>query len=189
MLIKFIFFWILNIFDKFLTILLVLKNNFKTLTFVNLIVIILILGLLLFDKIFPEQKIVYVDNQKLFDNFQMTKDLKKIGEIEFNSRKKEIDSLYLKVQGNLNELEKESLMKLLISKREEFDYFNQTYASSEAMKIWNRIDTYVVKFSEEKKYKIIIGANSKRDVLFADKEVDITQELINYVNTKYEGGK
>ena len=80
-------------------------------------------------------------------------------------------------------------MKLLISKREEFDYFNQTYASSEAMKIWNRIDSYVVKFSEEKKYKIIIGSNSKRDVLFADKKNDVTQELIDYVNKRYEGLK
>lgn len=166
-----------------------LKNNLKTLTFVNLILILLIVGFLFFDKIFPDQKIVYVDNEKLFDNFQMTKDLKKIGEVEFNSRKAEIDSLYLKVQGNLNESEKASLMKSLISKREEFDFFNQTYASNEAIKIWNRIDSYVVKFSEEKKYKIIIGANSKRDVLFADKEIDVTQELIDYVNTKYEGGK
>jgi len=167
----------------------VLKNNFKTLTFVNIIVILLIIGFLLFDKIFTNEKIVYVDNQKLFDNFQMTKDLKKMGETEFNLKKKEIDSLYLRVQGDLGESENESLMKLLISKREEFDYFNQTYASSEAMKIWNRIDSYVVKFSEEKKYKIIIGADSKRDVLFADKEIDVTQELIDYINTKYEGGK
>jgi outer membrane protein len=119
----------------------------------------------------------------------MTKDLKKIGEVEFNSKKKEIDSLYLRVQGNLSESEKESLMKLLISKREEFDYFNQTYASSEAMKIWNRIDSYVLKFSEEKEYKIIIGANSKRDVLYVDKKIDITQELTEYINKKYEGFK
>lgn len=166
-----------------------LKNNLKILTFLNLIVILLVVGFLLFDKFFSEEKIVYVDNQKLFDNFQMTKDLKKIGETEFNFKKKEIDSLYLKVQGNLTESEKEGLMKLLISKREEFDYFNQSYASSEAMKIWNRIDSYVVKFSEEKKYKIIIGSNSKRDVLFADKKIDVTQELIDYVNKRYEGLK
>jgi outer membrane protein len=154
--------------------------------------IILILFLTLFfvkDRFFNSEKIVYVDNQKLFDNFQMTKDLKKIGEVEFNSKKKEIDSLYLRVQGNLSESEKESLMKLLISKREEFDYFNQTYASSEAMKIWNRIDSYVLKFSEEKEYKIIIGANSKRDVLYVDKKIDITQELTEYINKKYEGFK
>jgi outer membrane protein len=167
----------------------VLKNNLKTLTFVNLIVILLIIGFLLFDKIYTNEKIVYVDNQKLFDNFQMTKDLKKMGELEFNSKKKEIDSLYIKIQGNLNESEKENLMKLLISKREEFDDFNQTYASSEAMKIWNRIDSYVVKFSEEKKYKIIIGANSKRDVLYVDKKIDVTQELTEYINKKYEGFK
>ena len=166
-----------------------LKNNFKTLTFVNLIVILLIIGFLLFDKIFTNEKIVYVDNQKLFDNFQMTTDMKKMGETEFNLKKKEIDSLYLRVQGDLGESENESLMKLLISKREEFDYFNQTYASSEAMKIWNRIDSYVLKFSEEKKYKIIIGANSKRDVLYVDEKIDITQELTEYINKKYEGFK
>jgi len=167
----------------------VLKNNLKTLTFVNLIVIILIVGFLLFDKIFCEQKIVYVDNERLFDNFQMTKDLKNIGEREFNSRKQIIDSLYLRVQSNLSSSEKENLMKLLISKREEFDYFNQTYATNEAEKIWKRIDSYVKPFSDEKKYKIIIGSNSKRDVLYVDKKIDVTQELTEYINKKYEGFK
>lgn len=174
---------------KILTKLIVLKNNIKALTFVNLILIISVFCFLLFDKIFNKEEVVYVDNVKLFDNFQMTKDLKNIGEKEFNSRKLVIDSLYLKVQGDLSQTEKESLMKLLISKREEFDYFNQTYATNEAEKIWKRIDSYVETFSEEKKYKIIIGSNSKRDVLYADKKIDATSELIEYINKKYEGFK
>jgi outer membrane protein len=45
-----------------------------------------------------DNKIVYVDNIKLFDGFNMTKEMKKVGEKEFNSRKSVLDTLYSKLQ-------------------------------------------------------------------------------------------
>lgn len=166
-----------------------LKIKLKILTFVNLIIIILIIGFLLFDKIFSEQKIVYVDNEKLFNSFQMTKDLKRLGEIEFNDRKKEVDSLYLKIQDDLGQEEKESVMKLFASKRDELDQFNQTFAINETEKIWNRINSYVKSYSIENDCQIIIGSNSNRDILYANENIDITVELTDYINKKYEGVK
>lgn len=166
-----------------------IRTNSKALTIVNLILILFLSSFIIYEKFFNNEKIVYVDKEKLFDNFQMTKDLKTIGDKEFNSRKLSIDSLYTKLQSELGSQEKESLMKLLISKKEDFDYFNQTYASTEAKKIWSRIDSYIKTYSEEKNYTLIIGSDSKRDVLYAKDCVDITQELTEYINKKYEGFK
>ncbi len=166
-----------------------LENKIKILRFVNFLALIIIVVFYVHERITKKEEIVYVDNVKLFDNFQMTKELKTIGEKEFNSRKNEIDSIYSKLQSELNSQEKEGLMKILISKREEFDYFNQTYSASESEKIWTRIYAYIKTYSEENKYKIIIGSSSKRDVLYAEKEIDITQELTEYINKKYEGIK
>ena len=102
--------------------------------------------------------------------------LNKISSIFDSKEKKERKKIFFKVgNGGFSlrkvashyQISKENekyIKELLISKREEFDYFNQTYATNEAEKIWKRIDSYVKPFSEEKKYKIIIGSNSKRDV-------------------------
>lgn len=117
----------------------------------------------------------------------MTKEMKSIGEKEFSSKKKELDTLYSKLQGNLVQNEKENLMKQFIEKREEFDQFNQTFALEESDKIWTRINNYTKEFSKENNYKIIIGSENKRDVLFADESIDVTKELINYLNKKYAG--
>jgi outer membrane protein len=168
----------------------IVQNSFQQkLHILNLILILLLSLFFVKDKFFNSEKIVYVDNEKLFNSFQMTKDLRNHGEIEFNSRKKEVDSLYLKIQENLNETEKESLMKLFISKRDELDQFNQTFALGETEKIWNRINSYVKLYSLEKECKIVIGSNSNREVLYANKDIDVTTELINYINKKYEGVK
>ena len=70
----------------------------------------------------------------------MTKDLKRLGEIEFNDRKKEVDSLYLKIQDDLGQEEKESVMKLFASKRDELDQFNQTFAINETEKATIRLN-------------------------------------------------
>jgi outer membrane protein len=167
----------------------VLENKIKILPIVNFLALIMIVFFYVHERITKKEEIVYVDNVKLFDNFQMTRELKSIGEKEYKFRKNEIDSIYSKLQIELNSQEKEGLMKMLISKREEFDYFNQNYSTIEAEKIWSRIDSYVKAYSEENKFKIIISSSSTRDVLYAEKEIDITQELTEYINKKYEGFK
>lgn len=141
------------------------------------------------NSMFPSsQKIVYVDNMKLFDSFNMTKEMKKIGEQQFNKQKLEMDSLYLKIQKSSPE-NKENLTRQYIGLKQNLEQFNQNFAFEESQKIWQRLHSYIESFSSEKNYKLIIGSDKKQDVLFAHKEVDITNELISYVNSKYEGIK
>lgn len=172
---------------KILTNILVLKNKWQILTLINLILLVVLSVVCLINYLNPSNDIVYVDNVKLFDAFQMTKEMKSIGEKEFSSKKKELGILYSKLQGGLGQNEKEPLMKQFIEKREEFDQFNQTFALEESDKIWLRINSYTKEFSKENNYKIIIGSENKRDVLFADETVDVTSKLLKYINKKYAG--
>lgn len=172
---------------KILTKIIVLKNKWQILTLINSVLLVGLICFGLFKFLGTSQNIVYVDNVKLFDGFRMTKEMKAIGEKEFTNKKSELDTLYLKLQENLNPQEKEILMKNFISKREEFDQFNNRYAVEEAEKIWIRINSYTKEFSEANNYKLVIGSDNKRNVLFANEEVDVTNALLVYINKKYDG--
>jgi len=137
---------------------------------------------------FSKPEIVFVDNVKLFNGFNMTKEMKKIGEQQFNTQKSKIDSLYSKIQSS-NEQQQKILMKEYVESKQNFEQNSQQFAFEESQKIWKRLDSYINDFSSEKKYKLIIGSEKKGDVLYGDEKLDITNELINFVNSKYEGAK
>lgn len=114
--------------------------------------------------------------------------MKKLGEAQFNLQKSKIDSLYSKIQKSSSS-DKEILMKEYIGLKENLQQFNQQFAYEETQKIWKRLYSYIDEFSSQKKYKLIIGSEKKEDVLYSDEELNITKELINFVNSKYEGAK
>lgn len=133
-------------------------------------------------------KIVYVDNVKLFNDFSMTKELKNSGEKEFNLKKIKVDSLYSKLQyPGLSLSEKKTIMQQFVQHKEELEQFNQYFAAEQSTKIWTRIKSYSLEFSKDKNYQLIIGSDNKQAILFADEEIDVTNDLLTYLNKKYEG--
>lgn len=144
--------------------------------------------LIVLHLIFSTKQVVYVDNLKLFDGFNMTKEMKKIGEKQFLSQKSQLDSLLLKIQKG-NPAEQQALMKEYVLRKENLTKATQEYAYAESQKIWKRLESYIQDFSKEKNYSLIVGSDKRQDVLYVSEDVDITSDLINYVNSKYEGGK
>lgn len=137
-----------------------------------------------------KNSLVYVNNAKVFESFNMTKELKRIGEKEFNIRKSNLDSLYSKLQSSeISSFDKKNLMQRFIQEKEELNQFNDYFGSEQSSKIWARIKSYSAEFSKENKYQIIIGSEDKGNVLFADETIDVTNDLITYINKKYEGLK
>ena len=134
------------------------------------------------------KEIVYVDTAKLFDGFVMTKEMKRVGEKEFNSRKLVLDNLYSNLQSpTISASEKKELMQQLIQGKEELEQFNQTFATEQTTKIWSRIKSYTAEFSKDKNYQLVVGSDNKQAVLFADEKIDVTNDLLIYLNKKYEG--
>lgn len=134
------------------------------------------------------KEIVYVDSAKLFDGFSMTKEMKRVGEKEFNSRKSILDNLYSNLQSPaISASQKKELMQQFIKGKEELEQFNQTFASEQTTKIWSRIKSYTSEFSQDKNYQLVVASDNKQTVLFADEKIDVTDELLTYLNKKYEG--
>ncbi|WP_281323435.1 OmpH family outer membrane protein [Flavobacterium aestivum] len=165
-----------------------LKNKINPHVVINILLIslLIVFSVLFFFK--SDKEVVYVDNAKLFDGFVMTKEMKRVGEKEFNSRKLVLDNLYAKLQAStISATEKKILMQQFIQGKSELEQFNQVFASEQTEKIWSRIKSYTTEFSKEKKYQLVIGSNNKQTVLFADEKIDVTNELLTYLNKKYEG--
>ncbi|WP_281635412.1 OmpH family outer membrane protein [Flavobacterium marginilacus] len=162
----------------------------------NLLLTIFIVLTIIFNtfsalKFFEQnKKIVYVDNLKIFEKFNMTIEMKKIGDKEFNIQKLRIDSLFSKVQSPLiSNDDKELTMQQLIQAKDELEKFNKKFAYEESSKIWIRIKSYSSEFAKENGYNLIIGSENKTNILFADEEIDVTTDLLTYINKKYEGLK
>lgn len=156
---------------------------------INVVLISLFIVVFTF-KFVEDKKIVYVNNSKLFDDFNMTKEMKRVGEREFNVRKNSLDVLYSKLQSQKkSEGEKKMLIQQFIQGKEELEQFNQSFATEETSKIWSRIQGYTSEFSQENKYQLVIGSQNKQSVLYADENIDVTNELLTYINKKYEGSK
>ena len=86
----------------------------------------------------------------LFEEFRMTREMRQIGEKEFNHKKTLLDSLYLEVQReDLSKELREKMMKEFVSKRDEFDQFNEQFALEESKKIWTRINSYSEQFAQD----------------------------------------
>ncbi|WP_281239383.1 OmpH family outer membrane protein [Flavobacterium praedii] len=155
---------------------------------VNTLLISVLAIFLLFYFFKSNKEIVYVDTVKLFDGFVMTKEMKRVGEKEFNSRKLVLDNLYSNLQSpTISASEKKELMQQFIQGKEELEQFNQTFAAEQTTKIWSRIKSYTAEFSKDKNYQLVVGSDNKQAVLFADEKIDVTNDLLTYLNKKYEG--
>jgi outer membrane protein len=166
----------------------VIKYKITPQSVVNGLLISLLVFFLIFYFFKSNKEIVYVDNVKLFDGFVMTKEMKRAGEKEFNSRKSVLDNLYSNLQSpSISASEKKLLMQQFIQGKEELEQFNQVFGSEQSSKIWARIKSYTAEFSKDKNYYLVIGSDNKQTVLFADEKIDVTNELLMYLNKKYEG--
>jgi outer membrane protein len=131
--------------------------------------------------------IAFIDYKSTFENFNMTRDLKKIGDLNLNKLRTEIDSLVLAVNDNTLSNTKESSMKLLIMKREQLKEFEYTYTSNETSKIIDRINKYAKAFALQNDYTFLFSLQDNSGILFGEQKNNVTLEFIKYINKQYEG--
>ncbi len=146
-----------------------------------------------------KEKIVYIDNVKLYKQFNMTKELGEINEKKYASFLTQFDSLVNK----LNDLEKKLMNQKKITKNAEQEYIllkKNVIAKEEKIQnirnqvqmeinkqVWERLNGYVRSFGEENNYAIVMGAQGKGNIMYSKEELNITDAFIEYANSKYEG--
>jgi outer membrane protein len=141
-----------------------------------------------------------VDLNKAYSEFKMTKELDAKLTLTEQNRKNILDSLKFKfelVTRQLNnDMKNTELQKQYSMIREEYSLRQQqlTTDQDEQTKQYNdqifkQINQYVQDYRKEKGYDIVLGASGNGAVMSADEKFDITSDMVNYMNEKYQGKK
>jgi outer membrane protein len=138
-------------------------------------------------------KIVYLDTQKVYDAYKQKGVLEKKLISYRDLQKAGMDSMYTEII---------SLEKQLASKKaseKEYAFYAEKRKDYEARlekaqntftqlqsqydkELWNDINTKVKEYCTEEGYSIVLGANGTGSLMHADPKLDITKEVIEYVN-------
>lgn len=144
------------------------------------------------------KKFAYVDLQKVFNEFQLKAELSAKYQNVVEQRQLTLDSLALNLESFrnvLNENQTDIFLKQkynLIAqkyqqKSQEFENSNQELQQKYNDQIWAQINQYVKEYSSAENLMIVFGGNGSGSIMYVDESKDITTNLINYINAKYNG--
>ncbi len=140
-----------------------------------------VIGYLAWER-FAAPKVVFVDTISLVESYQMKKELSASLERDFQVKKGVFDSLktYFVLDTANMDLRRQlfDLEQHLAQLQEDYQGISTT--------VWNRINPLLAEFGEKKGYDIIVGANGMGTVLYGKPAIDITQEVLEYINKEYE---
>lgn len=142
-------------------------------------------------------KNAYIDTVKLYSEFQLTKELNENLETVMKTRKKMLDSLYtlLTVQTEsirsssakdeikINEIR--HLEENLYLKQQQFEKENNQLSADYSAKIWGQLNQYVQDYGKNNGYRLLFGANGQGNIMYGNKDIDVTEELISYSNNRF----
>jgi len=137
-------------------------------------------------------KVAYVQSNQVFESFALTKQLQAELENTQQARKAVLDEIGLRlermsVQDKAAKDSLESLSNDLYARQQRFTEDNRVQAEQYNSQIWTQLNQYMQDFAEAKGYEVLLGATGNGSLLAADEELNVTEELITYVNTRYEG--
>ncbi len=137
-------------------------------------------------------KIVVVDVIRVFNEFEMKKELESKVEVELNSYSDHLDSLSalynLAIENNDNSRANVMKEEIAYAKNEIqriYDVSNKNINEQ----VWKRLNILIKEFAKEQHYRIVVGANGMGSVLYNEDATDKTSELISFINTRYETGR
>ncbi|PHS07648.1 MAG: hypothetical protein COA88_08085 [Kordia sp.] len=168
-----------------------MKNN-NILPIAN---IVLTIGTILFlafyiTSISEKNEYVYVDNIKLFNGFNMAKDMSTIHTKKIKGQEKKLDSLYQLFQIEIRTKDEDNIRisQQKVQKEDKALSAMKDYFSKEvSQQIWDRLNGYINEYGKAQQSKIILGTQGGGNVMYADDSVDVTAAILEYANAKYEG--
>lgn len=137
-----------------------------------------------------QAKAGYINNSELYHAFEFKKELEGQLKNVQSMRKSKLDSLGLLIQASQGKASQEQVIALqreYMMKRDEFESDNQRLAEQYDEQVWKQLNEYIQTYGKEKGYAFIYGASGNGSLMYADPGFDLTKELIEYSNIKFQG--
>lgn len=135
--------------------------------------------------------IVVIDVLKVVNEFEMKKNLESKVEVKLNELNSRLDSFKASIEKMDKDIESEKADEIIFRYRQMQEETQNAYEISNKNineQVWKRLNPLIDQFGKEKKYRLIIGANGMGTVLYNEPVMDKSEELIQYINKKYESG-
>lgn len=137
-----------------------------------------------------EQKVAVINIQDTYKSFEMTKAMSQKFKLLTSRNTQKVDSLNLLLEsfsnletGNRNV---DHISKIL----KEADLYQQDKDKVKyelEQQIWSQLNQYLIEYGQRSEYALIHGSVNEGNILYADDPVDITEDVIAFVNNKYKG--
>lgn len=176
-----------------------MKNKFTLSFYLSLLALALsCTAVFLFKK--QEKKIAFVLITDLFNEFELKKEMETSYTKAKNARKRIIDSLEVDLSvlaGRLQSKQVKQEDKELFDrrrheyeqKRKLFDEDNLYMSKQFDEQIIKQLNQYVSDFGKANQYDIIYGNTSNGSIMYGTDALNITKEVITFINNKYRGVK
>lgn len=144
-----------------------------------------------------QEKKGYVQASKLYNEFEMAKELNKKLEQSVEIKSQILDSLKFElkqIELQIGTNQTKDLIRRYKLKQEEFLYkekqFNEDAIRQQQLyteQTTTQINKYILEFGKQNQYDYIFGANGNGSILYAKDDNDITSEILIFINNKYQG--
>ena len=145
------------------------------------------------------EKTAYINMGEIYQGFELSKQLDADYQEVASKRKAVLDSLQIRLnvlsQNFQAQKDEASIQRFQQQKQtyyykeQQFKQDNQALLQQHNEQITKQLNQYIKEFGDEQGYTYIYGASGNGSLMYAAEKEDITQEVIAYINQKYQGLK
>lgn len=163
------------------------------------LIIVVALSIVIFLQFRVNDSIVYVDAIKLVSGYRGMAEARRELEIKASSWKSNVDTLKMELEAKVNEYEKnkkslnnrerqlnEELIQTKIAQYEDYRTMVSEKLQKEdqelTSKVLRQVNDYIKAYGERKGYSIIMAATQYGNIVYAEKTIDITDEVLTGLN-------
>ncbi len=130
----------------------------------------------------------FMENARVFEEFEMKKDYDKRIEEDMSAETRLLDSLELQLGQVIqvgDSLKAYQLRRQHYVVEQQYSQKFQENSTRYTQEVNERLNSYIEKFSEENGYDFILGSNGQGNVMYANKQKNISDELIKFINSEF----
>lgn len=146
---------------------------------INLLVVLALGTVFLYQN--RSEEAAFILNKRVFEEFRAQQDLgKKLDQLKENNQR-ELDSLAAVAQ------EHEHVREVYEQTKSRYALAEQALSEQYTADLWQQINRYVAEFGEQHGYAFIFGATGDGNLMYGGEARDVTDQIIEYINHRYEG--
>ncbi len=146
------------------------------------LLILLLVSSLVLSACTKQEKIGFVQNAKLFQDFKGTIELEEKLAKKRKRNLSQLDSLR-----HLIEIGRDDLRDIFTQKEGQFSQQETLLSDQYTAEIWNYINAGIKDYGEMEGYDYILGASGEGSLMYAKESKNITDDVLSFINKRFQG--